>query len=106
MALKKDFSEGTKYYYIIVKNFVYEKDDAVRFEIERLVRDTSDPDVGYTETNQVYQVEVNSSGSGLPDTNDRWSFTNLEVEGKNHIAACYDWLKSDIEEFKTGWTDV
>lgn len=106
MALKKDFATGTKYYYVLVRYVMWQKDQRIEFTAERRVRDTADAEVDYVESAAPYEVELGSNNSGLPDSNDRWSTTNLDTVNKNFIGECYEWLKSDTEEYATGWTDV
>jgi len=106
MALSKDFATGTKYYYVKVCQFQWVKDNTVSFTAEKRVRDNADAEVDYVEAAAPYEVEVGANGQGLPDSNDRWSTTNLDTVNKNFIGECYEWLKSDTEEYATGWTDV
>jgi len=106
MGLKKDFATGTKYYYVRISSIAWMKDEVFSFVAEKRVRDTADVDVDYVESSNPYAVQTAGIGGGLPDSNDRWSTTNLDVVNKNFIGECYEFLKSDVEEYATGWTDV
>ena len=102
MALKKDFSSGTKYYYVRLSSFLWHKGGGVEFYIQKRVRDTADVSVDSLET----ETSMVVSEGRLVDINDRWDPSNLNPADENFLKACYEFLKSDIEEFSSGWTDV
>ena len=102
MALKKNFSTGTKYYYVRIGGFAWDKDNTVAFRVQKRVRDTADEESDSLETESSMII----SAGHLTDSNDRWNPTNLNVADENFLKACYEFLKSDIEEFSSGWADV
>jgi len=107
MALSKAFASGTKYYYVRVSQFNYTRGGGLFFVVERRVRDTGDVEYDSLESTTPFNIsESPDTYEGVYDSNDRWSMENLDMVDTNFIQQCYELLKSDIEEYKTGWTDV
>ena len=104
MALVKNFSEGTKFYYVRVSQFKYDKNaDVLYLTIEFRVRDSSDENLDEIES--IMPFGVDNAMLSTPGS-DFFSIIVQNAEDKNFISESYEYLKAHIELFKSGWTDV
>ncbi|MBU2648761.1 hypothetical protein KKI24_28900 [bacterium] len=126
MALKKNFSSGSKYYYAVITYFGYVKDPTrQRFGLEHkldialFVKDSEDensmifenqfsyliPEKRTKEGFQTVEIdgeEVQQSIGMVVDTEFQNPFDvdNMNPEGANILSLAYLWLTSNIELFR------
>jgi len=93
MALKKNYSEGTKYQYARVEMVSILKDRDVSMRVQILERDTSDE-----ELNRLISDESITDNNLIVD--ELFSISSLSVLGNNVVKECYTYLKANVERFK------
>ncbi len=101
MALKKDFSEGSRYYYAVIVSIVQNKclhPDVQnlnhRLQLNLFVRDSQDEKVFDFENELYFDIPVEFD-------NDPLSVTVQSEKGNNSTKMCYEWIKTNVELFKT-----
>ncbi len=91
MALKKDFSTGSKFYYGVIEKITWQKTADAYIEMDLQVRDSEDADY--------LQVENSLSFTIKNDENYPFSISALSQADSNIIKLSYDWIKTNIELF-------
>lgn len=92
MALKKNFTEGTKYYYAVIRSINWVKTMHVEITLELSKRDSSDEEYSELETMQHFAFEY-SGGHDLYGS-------DLESNQNNFVKQAYLYVKEHIELFK------
>ena len=98
MALKKDYSTGTKYLYAKVSTCNYSKHEQINFTIEIYEKDTEDEECNTLVNPRTHYLVEHAT------ENDPFSIAALNIENNNIVSTCYDWIKENLELFN-GWSD-
>lgn len=97
MALKKNFSSGTKYYYGVIEKITWHKTFDAYVEMDLQVRDSEDA--------EFVQMENRLSFVIKNDENYPLTITALSQADSNIVKLSYDWIKANIELF-SDFTDA
>jgi hypothetical protein len=95
MAIKRDYSTGSKFLYVKVRSVTFNKEERVFFRLEVFEKDSIDAEI----TNFLYCQDINimSVDANFPLY---FSISKLDEIDTNLIKQCYEYIKVNLDQYR------